>query len=307
MCKDCLRVLNIIRNKKLRFNRATALYALRREELTMSYELIVKWTKKGDVYPNTRDCTYTYNLPISGPMPENALLRRVIELDIFNQRPRHTEDEYTLHMRGQRVVELKEEQDCDLLGEDQILVALNRKVIEEQAALCQRNEDSRQAKKIREQEYEQEKIKEEERNKKREEKEKIEAEKRKQNEKLMMDWINQNGSSRLQKQLKVGLDGWPLYLHERLAIEFPGFELDRDGNDKEHKNPTEAQLDELFLAMDRAKELNLTSIEGEIKKIEFKDESEHEDDDEGAIKVYVVLFDYAIPGVDSIYRIRKEV
>lgn len=57
-------------------------------------------------------------------------------------------------------------------------------------------------------------------------------------------WAAEHGSARLKAQLEAGLDGWPLYLHERLAADLGAeVELDNDGGDPEPLiNPTIEQM-----------------------------------------------------------------
>lgn len=57
------------------------------------------------------------------------------------------------------------------------------------------------------------------------------------------EWAEKHGSARLKEQLNQGLSGWPLYLHERLEADYPGAELDNDGETGATVvNPTETQL-----------------------------------------------------------------
>jgi hypothetical protein len=57
-------------------------------------------------------------------------------------------------------------------------------------------------------------------------------------------WAAIQGSARLQAQVAAGMEGWPLYLHERLAADLgPDAELDNDGSDPEPLiNPTFEQM-----------------------------------------------------------------
>ena len=58
-------------------------------------------------------------------------------------------------------------------------------------------------------------------------------------------WAAQHGSSRLQKALTAGYECQRLYVEERAALEFPGFEVDFSGNArwKERVGPSEQALD----------------------------------------------------------------
>lgn len=55
-------------------------------------------------------------------------------------------------------------------------------------------------------------------------------------------WAKVHGSKHLQDLLALGRDGWPLYLHERLARDFPGAELDNDGTDSDCLTPSAEAL-----------------------------------------------------------------
>jgi len=64
---------------------------------------------------------------------------------------------------------------------------------------------------------------------------------------LITEWSASHGSDRLEMQLEQGYDGWPLYLHERLAHDFKimGLELNLDEDADEYdelRNPQEEWL-----------------------------------------------------------------
>jgi len=61
--------------------------------------------------------------------------------------------------------------------------------------------------------------------------------------KIIRKWAQDHGSSRLREQIEQGYEGWPLYLHERLAQDFPGAKLDKHAWDYDMVlNPTEEEL-----------------------------------------------------------------
>jgi len=61
--------------------------------------------------------------------------------------------------------------------------------------------------------------------------------------KIIQEWAQKYGSFRLQEQISQGYEGWPLYLHERLAHDFPGAALDKAAWDYAMVlNPTEEEL-----------------------------------------------------------------
>ncbi len=111
-------------------------------------------------------------------------------------------------------------------------------------------------------------------------------------------WAETCGSARLTEQLRQGGDGWPLYLHERMAADLPHCELDNDG---EHGdvviNPTKDQLAIARQIAARAIELELYADEQEafehieIVRIEFEEDDMHDP----ATLVYVT-FDGYRPG-----------
>ncbi|OGO08167.1 MAG: hypothetical protein A2Y61_00345 [Chloroflexi bacterium RBG_13_60_13] len=55
-------------------------------------------------------------------------------------------------------------------------------------------------------------------------------------------WAAEHGSARLQGLIALERSGWPLYLHERLAVDYPGAELDNDGRDVDCVSPSEAAV-----------------------------------------------------------------
>jgi len=74
---------------------------------------------------------------------------------------------------------------------------------------------------------------------------------------IIAEWAAEYGSDRLRDQIEMGLDGWPLYLHERLAHDFSGLWHDvvlrqrcKKGGVHEIKNPDREKLDimQLFAA-----------------------------------------------------------
>ena len=71
-------------------------------------------------------------------------------------------------------------------------------------------------------------------------------------------WADTNGSARLKEQIKQGYEGWPLYLHERLARDFPGAKLDADAwGYGMVLNPTEEELAKARGLANRIVELKL--------------------------------------------------
>lgn len=83
------------------------------------------------------------------------------------------------------------------------------------------------------------------------------------------NWADRRGSNRLREQIRQGLTGWPLYLHERMAIDLPeGVELDNDGTDlAEVANPTERQLAVVCELAEVAVELELVDTLSDAFKI----------------------------------------
>lgn len=123
------------------------------------------------------------------------------------------------------------------------------------------------------------------------------------------EWANQYGSKRLCEQIDQGLDGWPLYLHERMDAELPsGADLDNDGSDLNLvTNPTEHQLSiarELAttaVALELADNLNAAFEMIEIRRIELDPDDGFDYDvnrPEEYIHTYVVMSGYR-PGTKN--------
>ena len=68
-------------------------------------------------------------------------------------------------------------------------------------------------------------------------------------------WASEHGSKRLCDMLALGRDGWPLYLHERLAADYPHAELDNDGTDSDCLTPSAASLATCWMVAGRMIEL----------------------------------------------------
>ena len=71
-------------------------------------------------------------------------------------------------------------------------------------------------------------------------------------------WAAQYGSIRLKEQVAQGYEGWPLYLHERLAQDFPAAKLDQEAwSYAMVLNPTEEELAQARKLANRIIELKL--------------------------------------------------
>lgn len=113
-------------------------------------------------------------------------------------------------------------------------------------------------------------------------------------------WAAEHGSKRLQEQIKQGLDGWPLYLHERLEMDFPRCELDNDGEHGDPlPNPTEDQLSIACMFAARSVELGLCESEEvafeRIEIVPIRYPAPEDYDDEPETRIYAT-FDGYRPG-----------
>jgi len=90
--------------------------------------------------------------------------------------------------------------------------------------------------------------------------------------KIIREWARIHGSSRLNEQIVQGYEGWPLYLHERLAFDFPGAELDKNAWDYDMVlNPTEEELQITREFAERVLELGLAEdLENAFSKIKLR-------------------------------------
>lgn len=74
-------------------------------------------------------------------------------------------------------------------------------------------------------------------------------------------WAAAHGSDRLKKQIDLGYDGWPLYLHERIARDFPGMRValanDQDGDFTSVQDPEELDLEYEIEVRKHLKALNM--------------------------------------------------
>ena len=124
------------------------------------------------------------------------------------------------------------------------------------------------------------------------------------------EWANQYGSKRLCEQIDQGLDGWPLYLSERMAVDLPeGTELDNDGTDLALEvNPTDHQLSvarELattVVALRLYQDLDDAFEAIEIRRIELDPEDgfdcDYDDPPEDRTHIYVIMSGYR-PGSEN--------
>lgn len=108
------------------------------------------------------------------------------------------------------------------------------------------------------------------------------------------DWSIYHGSDRLKGQLELGLDGWPLYLHDRLACDLGKFyELNNDGIEEDIKNPS-SELVEAGLEL----KTNLVSLGYEnpsIRLVNLLFEADMDDAD-------CVVFDNYWPGPKELFN-----
>jgi hypothetical protein len=90
--------------------------------------------------------------------------------------------------------------------------------------------------------------------------------------KIIREWAQEYGSSRLKEQIVQGYEGWPLYLHERLAYDFPGAKLDKKAWDYDMVlNPTEEELQITRSFADRILELGLADdLESAFSRIKLR-------------------------------------
>jgi len=113
------------------------------------------------------------------------------------------------------------------------------------------------------------------------------------------EWVAEHGSTRLRKQLDLGLDGWPLYLHERLDKEFEGLkaELHNDGEDgDEIINPTEEQLRVVEKVAERLAQLGLApDMKEAARRLDIR-EVVFENDDGEYFSLPCILFEGWRPG-----------
>ncbi len=125
-------------------------------------------------------------------------------------------------------------------------------------------------------------------------------------------WIEQHGSPRLLLQVEAGLDGWPLYLHERLAADLPEglddyggdqWELDNDGvNGDTLVNPSRQAVEMLIKSAARLVELKLEPDRKAalanlpIRRIEFPSDDDPDgygcDETEVPSGIYLVYSSY---------------
>jgi hypothetical protein len=90
--------------------------------------------------------------------------------------------------------------------------------------------------------------------------------------KFIRDWAPENGSRRLREQVAQGYEGWPLYLHERLALDFPHAKLDKDAWDYDMVlNPNDEELTRTRKFAERVVELGLAKdLEDAFSKIKVR-------------------------------------
>jgi len=84
-------------------------------------------------------------------------------------------------------------------------------------------------------------------------------------------WASEHGSKRLCDMLALGRDGWPLYLHERLAADYPHAELDNDGSDSDCLTPSAASLATCWMVAGRMIESgHAASYEQALRDLDIK-------------------------------------
>jgi len=110
------------------------------------------------------------------------------------------------------------------------------------------------------------------------------------------EWAANHGSKRLRDLLALGRTGWPLYLHERLAADYPDAELDNDGVDHDRLTPSAEALVICKTVAARMVELgHADTCEQALKDV--LDVKIIENQEAGSKAEYAVLADYR-PGKD---------
>lgn len=126
-------------------------------------------------------------------------------------------------------------------------------------------------------------------------------------------WAAVHGSARLQAQVAAGLDGWPLYLHERLAMDLgPDVELDNDGSDPEPLiNPTLGQMEvaaglaSKLLACGQVEKGQVATSKVAVASIQFdpEEDAEYGEEQEPEVRVYACC-DW-FPGDPELFSMRS--
>jgi len=147
---------------------------------------------------------------------------------------------------------------------------------------------------------EKERERQQEETKKRQEEARLKRERdKKERREEAAEWVAEHGSTRLRKQLDLGLDGWPLYLHERLDKDFGDLkaELHNDGEDgDEIINPTEEQLQVIEKVAGRLVQLGLApDMKEAARRLDIREVVFRNDDGE-YFSCPRVLFDGWKPG-----------
>jgi hypothetical protein len=122
--------------------------------------------------------------------------------------------------------------------------------------------------------------------------------------KIIREWAQKHGSPRLKEQIAQGYEGWPLYLHERLAYDFPNAKLDKNAWDYSMVlNPTEEELELTRKLAERVLELGLAaSLEDAFSKIKLRAYDIDEEypvvggSDSITREIHCIVFNAYIPG-----------
>jgi hypothetical protein len=134
-------------------------------------------------------------------------------------------------------------------------------------------------------------------------------------------WIEQHGSTRLQRQIEAKMSGWPLYLHERLAADLDDYEetqrwgLDNNGAyGDDVVNPSEEAIQMMLTIADRLVEIELEPDKKAalanlvIRTIEFPPDDNDDEYDYDEVEIQAgtyLVYDNYRPGLHPSWSVKS--
>jgi hypothetical protein len=302
--------------------------------MKMKNELTVKWTHSDDVYPDQRNVVKTVETPFLGqPDKLTELILRYLwgedyiaktqcggsnseTLVMPEKRSSEPSDaditERITAILAERDAEQKAKSTAAIEAAEQYLTngegwrATENYIYRNNSMVCEvcdipRELQERLLAKVAQQEADEKAVeaaKKAEREEKRRADEAKKAAQEKARDEYIAAWAAEHGSQRLRDQIELKLNGWPLYLHERLAADFEGLagsaELDNDGENEPLNNPSAELCSAAKQLKARLIELGISEPIIQLVKITWKNDDD-DDDDVLRTKHAVVCGNY-IPG-----------